>query len=154
MAVTVTGFLLLRPWFNTRPIPVGFVVDKVALGQVCLRVLLFLPILIIPQMLHIWLSLMSYNLHRWLHCLIKHVKKELWHTCLPAFILYMKLPNGIKCSLMVQICMNSCEANLISTAKGFEILMTVRFILCDAVYWGTQHHFGGTECFPLQDRVG
>ena len=49
-------------WLLTRPFPVGFVVDKVALGQVCLGVLLFLPILIIPQMLHIYLLLMPYNL--------------------------------------------------------------------------------------------
>ena len=55
---------------------------------------------------------------------------------------------------MVQICMNSCEANLISTAKRFEILMTLRFILCDAVYCGTHSHFGGTGYLPLQDRVG
>jgi hypothetical protein len=58
----VTGFLLLGPWFITSPIPVEFVVVKVAPGQVCHRVLLFLPIHIIPQMLHIYLSLMLYNL--------------------------------------------------------------------------------------------
>jgi len=58
----VTGFLLLRSRFSTKPIPVGLVVDKVALGRVCLRVLLFLPALIIPQMLHIYLSLILYNL--------------------------------------------------------------------------------------------
>jgi hypothetical protein len=44
-------------------------------------------------------------------------------------ILYVKLPNSIKCNLIVQICMNGHEANLISTAKIFEILMSLRFIL-------------------------
>jgi hypothetical protein len=37
-------------------IHVGFVVDKVALGQVSLRVLLFSPVSIIPPLLHIHLS--------------------------------------------------------------------------------------------------
>jgi len=65
----------------------------------------------------------------------------------------MKLPNSIKCNLVVHICMNNCEANLISTAKRFEILMTLRFILCDAVSWGTHNHFRGTGFLPLQDAV-
>ena len=52
--------------------------------------------------------------------------------------------------------MNSCEANLIAIAKRFEVRMTLRVILCDAVYWGTHNHshFGGTGCLLLQDRVG
>ena len=37
----VTGLAHRRPGFDRRPVCVGFVVDKVALGRVFLRVLLF-----------------------------------------------------------------------------------------------------------------
>jgi len=41
-------------WFglNPRPDHVGFVVDKVALGQVFMGVMQILPICVIPPMLH------------------------------------------------------------------------------------------------------
>jgi hypothetical protein len=45
-----------RPEFVPESIHVGFVVDKVALGQVFLRVLRFSPVTIIPPLLHIHLS--------------------------------------------------------------------------------------------------
>jgi hypothetical protein len=48
----VAGLSLLRP----GSIQVGFVVDKVALDQVFLRVLRFSPVNIIPPLLHIHLS--------------------------------------------------------------------------------------------------
>ena len=41
-----------RPKFDMRQVLVGFVGDKVALGQGFLRVLRFSPISIIPTMLH------------------------------------------------------------------------------------------------------
>ena len=42
-----------RSGFNHRPVHMGFMVDKVALGQVFLRVLWFFPVCTIPPMLHI-----------------------------------------------------------------------------------------------------
>jgi hypothetical protein len=47
------GFSQRRPSFATRVAHLGFVVDKVALGQVFLRVLRFSPVSIIPPLLHI-----------------------------------------------------------------------------------------------------
>ena len=41
-----------RNAFEPRPVRLGFVVDKVPLGQVLLRVLLFSPVSIVPPMLH------------------------------------------------------------------------------------------------------
>jgi len=38
-----------RPWFNSRLVHVGFVVDKVTLGQVFLQVLQVLPVSVIPH---------------------------------------------------------------------------------------------------------
>jgi len=38
-----------KPWFNPRPVNVGFVADKVTLGQVFLRVLLFSPVTNTPN---------------------------------------------------------------------------------------------------------
>jgi len=35
------------------PVRMGFVVDKVALGQIFLRLLLFFPVIIIPSLLHV-----------------------------------------------------------------------------------------------------
>jgi hypothetical protein len=52
----VTGLSPRRPGFAPRSIHVGFVVDKVALGQVFLRVLRFSPANIIPPLPHIHLS--------------------------------------------------------------------------------------------------
>jgi hypothetical protein len=49
----VTGIPSRRPWIEPRSGHVGFVVDKVALGQVFFRVLRFpLPILIPPTAPH------------------------------------------------------------------------------------------------------
>jgi hypothetical protein len=42
-----------RPGLAPSKVNVGFVVDKVALGQVFVRVLLFFPVDIIPLLLHI-----------------------------------------------------------------------------------------------------
>jgi hypothetical protein len=41
-----------RPGFDPRSVQVGFVVDKVALGQVLPRVLRFSPVRFIPPLLH------------------------------------------------------------------------------------------------------
>ena len=41
-----------RPGFESEPVYFGFVVNKVALGQVFLEVLWLSPLIIIPQMLH------------------------------------------------------------------------------------------------------
>ena len=41
-----------RPGFDPRPVHVRFVVDKVALGQAFLRVLRFIHVRIIPQLIH------------------------------------------------------------------------------------------------------
>jgi hypothetical protein len=52
----VAGLSPRRPGFAPGSIHVGFVVDKVALGQVFLRILRFSPSNIIPPLLHIHLS--------------------------------------------------------------------------------------------------
>jgi hypothetical protein len=41
-----------RPWFNTRPIHAGFVVDKVALEKRFLQGLLYSPVSVIPLIFH------------------------------------------------------------------------------------------------------
>jgi hypothetical protein len=43
-----------RPGFDPGSVRVGFVVDKVALGQVFLRALRFSPVNFIPPVLHYW----------------------------------------------------------------------------------------------------
>ena len=48
----VTGLSLQRHQFNPRPMHLGFVADKVALGQVFLQVLGFSLVSIIPLMFH------------------------------------------------------------------------------------------------------
>jgi hypothetical protein len=48
----VAGIRPRRPGFDPGSVHVGFVVDKVALGQVFLRVLRFLPVSFIPPVLH------------------------------------------------------------------------------------------------------
>jgi hypothetical protein len=48
-----------RPGFDSRPIRVRFVIDKVALEQVFLRILPFLPVSIISLILHIHFQLNS-----------------------------------------------------------------------------------------------
>jgi hypothetical protein len=54
----VAGLLPLRPGFALASVHVGFVVDKVALGQVFLRVLRFPPVsIILPE-----LSILIYHL--------------------------------------------------------------------------------------------
>jgi hypothetical protein len=52
----VAGLSQRRPGFAPGSIHMGFVVDKVSLGQVFLRVLRFTPSNIIPPLLHIQLS--------------------------------------------------------------------------------------------------
>jgi hypothetical protein len=51
----VAGLSLRRPGFAPGSIHVGFVVDRVAMGQVFLRVLRFSPVNNIPPLLHIHL---------------------------------------------------------------------------------------------------
>jgi hypothetical protein len=51
----VAGLSLWRPRFALRLVPVGFEVDKVALGQVFLQVLWVSPVSIIPLWLYIFL---------------------------------------------------------------------------------------------------
>jgi hypothetical protein len=48
----VTGLSPRRPGFDPGSVHVGFVVDKVALGQAFLRVLRFSPVSLIPPVLH------------------------------------------------------------------------------------------------------
>jgi len=43
------SLLPYRPRFNPRPVHVGFVVDKVTLGQVFLQVLQVFPVSVIPH---------------------------------------------------------------------------------------------------------
>lgn len=50
---SVAGLSPRRPDFDTRPVYVRTVVDKVALGQICLPVLPFSPVTTIPLVLHI-----------------------------------------------------------------------------------------------------
>jgi hypothetical protein len=52
----VAGLSPRRPGFAPGPIYVGFVVDRVALGQVLLRVLRFSPVIIIPPGFHAHIS--------------------------------------------------------------------------------------------------
>jgi hypothetical protein len=56
LKLLVTGLSPRRPGFALRPDHVGFVVDKVAMGQVSLRVLRFSPVHISPPLLHTHLS--------------------------------------------------------------------------------------------------
>jgi hypothetical protein len=56
MAVPWLKRLVTGPEFAPGSINVGFVADKMALGQVFLRVLRLLPASIIPPLLHIHLS--------------------------------------------------------------------------------------------------
>jgi hypothetical protein len=48
----VAGLSPRRPGFDPSPVHVGFMVDKVALGQVSPRVLRFSPVNLIPPVLH------------------------------------------------------------------------------------------------------
>jgi hypothetical protein len=48
----VTGFPLQKSGFNSRPVCVGFVVNKLALEKVFLRVFLYFPVIVIPLMTH------------------------------------------------------------------------------------------------------
>ena len=48
----VANLSLQRRGFNPRPVHVGFVVDRVAVGQFSLGLLLFSPVSIIPPLLH------------------------------------------------------------------------------------------------------
>jgi hypothetical protein len=49
----VDGLSSPRPGFAPGSVHVGYVVDKVALGQVFVRVLRFFPVSIIPPWIHI-----------------------------------------------------------------------------------------------------
>jgi len=48
----VYGLSLCRPGFNLRPVLVGCMVDKVALGQVFAEYLLFSPVIVILPTFH------------------------------------------------------------------------------------------------------
>jgi branched-subunit amino acid transport protein len=58
LRLLTAGLLPLWPRFKPRSVHVGFVVDKVTLGQVFLQVLQFSPVNIIPP----WLSIIIYHL--------------------------------------------------------------------------------------------
>jgi hypothetical protein len=45
-----------RAELHYRPVNVGFVVDKVAIGHACIQILLFFPINVIPPLLHTCIS--------------------------------------------------------------------------------------------------
>jgi hypothetical protein len=49
---SVAVLLPRRPSFDPRPVHLGFVVDKVALGHVSFRVLRFPPVTVVPPMFH------------------------------------------------------------------------------------------------------
>ena len=48
----VNGLLPRRPRIKLRPLPLGFMIDEIALGHVLLRVLWFSSVIIIPPMIH------------------------------------------------------------------------------------------------------
>jgi hypothetical protein len=52
LRLIVAGYSRRRPGFASRAVPVEFVVEKVALGQVFLRVLRFSSVNIIPPLLY------------------------------------------------------------------------------------------------------
>jgi hypothetical protein len=52
-----------RPGFRPGSVHVGFVVDKVTLGQVFLRVLRFSPVNFIPPVLHFTVKRRTVHLH-------------------------------------------------------------------------------------------
>jgi hypothetical protein len=52
----VARLFLLRLQLNFRPVYVGFMVDKMAVGQFCPYVIWFFLFRIIPSMLHVHLS--------------------------------------------------------------------------------------------------
>ena len=68
----VSGLSLQKPSFNVRPFHVGFVVDKVALGQAYLQVRQFLPVSNISVVRHahslVCTNLIIYNLSNFQHC--------------------------------------------------------------------------------------
>jgi len=57
----VAGFSLQRPRFSPRPVHVGFVMDRVALGHVFLQVLQFSLFSIILQMYHTHIYPSTFN---------------------------------------------------------------------------------------------
>jgi hypothetical protein len=69
----VTGLLPQRPVFNLRLVFVGYVVEKVALGQVFLCVCELFPVISIPAILHsqyfVYLPPALGNLNSWCHCI-------------------------------------------------------------------------------------
>ena len=62
LRLSVNGLASRRPGFDPRSIPVGFVLDQVALRQVSVRVLRFYPVGIIAPLLHARLLPTLYNL--------------------------------------------------------------------------------------------
>jgi hypothetical protein len=58
--------LTAAAWFRAKVNPVGFVVDKVALGQVFLRVLRFSPVSIIPPWVTLFRKLKKF-IHSFIH---------------------------------------------------------------------------------------
>jgi hypothetical protein len=52
LSITYNVVTQSRSKFDSRPVHVGFVVDKVALGRFFLRTLQFFSVIIIPPMLH------------------------------------------------------------------------------------------------------
>ena len=77
------GLLLRRNGFNPRTVCMWFVVEKVALGQISLRVLRFSPVSIVMIMLHfhsfIHTSPTLYNLSNWQCRQMTHVQKSVQH---------------------------------------------------------------------------
>ena len=53
----VSGLSPRKPWFNTRPVHMGFVVDKMAVGYIFLQILWSSLVGIIPPMPRTHLSL-------------------------------------------------------------------------------------------------
>jgi len=64
MAQTVTSLSIQRLRFITRPISMGFVIVKVALGQVFLQVLQSFPVIMI-LFLHTYISFISCQCYMW-----------------------------------------------------------------------------------------
>jgi hypothetical protein len=52
-----------RSDFDTRPVCVGFMVDRFALGSVHLRIIRFSPVSVNPPMLHTCISFINHGAH-------------------------------------------------------------------------------------------
>ena len=62
----ISGLINQKPMFNVRLVHVGFLVGRVALGQVFVKVFWFSPVSIIPSMLHthVWF------IYHWCHIIL------------------------------------------------------------------------------------